>query len=174
VSDASNVHYTMSMDFTNEQLDRFWSKVEVTGFCWNWVGGKYVAGYGRFTANGAGFRAHRVSYVALVGPIPEGLVIDHLCRNVACVNPDHLEPVTVRVNTLRGRSPQIAAELFTKEFCKWGHAMPEFIPGRRRRACGPCHAQRQAKYRKKKMQDPEFRAKKVEAQREYRKRKRNG
>jgi hypothetical protein len=62
---------------------------------------------------------HRVSYEAFKGPIPDGLTIDHLCRNRACVNPEHLEPVTMRVNCLRGESP--AAVHARKTHCPKGH-----------------------------------------------------
>lgn len=86
-------------------LDRFLSKVEVTGFCWLWVGG-YLnpQGYATFQAGGRGTPpkyAHRWIYEQLVGPIPEGLHLDHLCRIPRCVNPDHLEPVTQSENNRR-------------------------------------------------------------------------
>ena len=66
--------------------------------CWEWIGAKGTGGYGRFRHA----PAHRVMYERLVGPIPAGLQIDHLCRNRDCVNPAHLEPVTQTVNILRG------------------------------------------------------------------------
>ncbi len=75
----------------------FWSHVDATGDCWEWTAYRNPAGYGHFTKK----YAHRVAYETLVGPIPAGLQIDHLCRNTSCVNPDHLEPVTPRENTLR-------------------------------------------------------------------------
>lgn len=71
--------------------------------CWEWIGTRYGNGYGQ-AAIGDGGRinqAHRVVYEALVGPIPEGLELDHLCRNPSCVNPDHLEPVTHAENMRR-------------------------------------------------------------------------
>lgn len=91
--------------------ERFWEKVEKRGpdECWEW-GGTVADGYGRFREGGFGsspVRAHRVAYKLLVGPIPEGLVLDHLCENRGCVNPAHLEPVTNRENLRRhyeGRS----------------------------------------------------------------------
>jgi len=82
--------------------DTLWERVEVTGFCWNWTGYLNRAGYGRFMHEGRMQLSHRVSYETLVASIPEGLVIDHLCRNPRCVNPDHLEPVTKAENTRRG------------------------------------------------------------------------
>lgn len=82
--------------------DRFWSKVSLDGDCWSWQGSK-TAGYGTFAVTRTGQRrAHRLSYEYLVADIPVGLVVDHLCRNRACVNPDHLDIVPPVVNTRRG------------------------------------------------------------------------
>jgi len=94
-------------DLSEREMLRFWSHVDAAGDCWVWTGSKDRAGYGRTWRSTAPFPAHRVAYELLVGPIPAGLVIDHLCRNPACVNPDHLEPVTHRVNILRGHAPSI-------------------------------------------------------------------
>lgn len=102
------------------QLARFWSKVLVTDGCWPWQG--YVApdGYGRlnFSAVGRPQLAHRLSYQHLVAEIPEGLQLDHLCRNRACVNPDHLEPVSNQENAKRGR-------LARTTHCSRGHEYDE-------------------------------------------------
>jgi hypothetical protein len=68
----------------------FWNLVEPTGFCWLYKGGQTRGGYGNYENH----RAHRLAYELLVGSIPEGLQLDHLCRVRLCVNPDHLEPVT--------------------------------------------------------------------------------
>lgn len=91
-------------------VDRYWSKVRpfiALDACWLWEGrldGKRE--YGVFYFRHEGTRnwkvAHRVAYELLIGPIPEGLMLDHLCRNGRCVNPDHLEPVTCLINTQRG------------------------------------------------------------------------
>jgi len=88
---------------------QFWERVfiEANG-CWKWSGSITTSGYGMVpwhTSYPASKRAHRAAYLALVAPIPEGLVLDHLCRNRDCVNPDHLEVVTIRENTLRGDGP---------------------------------------------------------------------
>jgi hypothetical protein len=73
----------------------------IPGGCWTWVGAKTPKGYGRFHLDG-NKHAHRVAYELYKGAMPAGLVLDHLCRNPACVNPDHLEPVTHLENIRRG------------------------------------------------------------------------
>ena len=70
--------------------------------CWLWTRALQPAGYGRISVNGRLIYTHRAAYEAFVGPIPEGMDIDHLCRVRSCCNPDHLEPVTRRENLLRG------------------------------------------------------------------------
>src|SRR5438132_7769766 len=103
--------------------ERFWDKVDRRGpdECWLWLASDNGAGYGQIArGSGTGMAlAHRVSYEFLVGPIPEGMTLDHLCRTPRCVNPAHLDPVPLRENILRGVSP--AAQAARKTHCKHGH-----------------------------------------------------
>jgi hypothetical protein len=99
---------------------QFWEQVDRSGECWLWLGAKAINGYGRFGARPS-WAAHRWAYTFTRGPIPDGLTLDHLCRNLLCVRPDHLEAVTDRVNILRGTGP--AAANATKTHCKRGHPL---------------------------------------------------
>lgn len=88
--------------------------------CWLYPGKLDPAGYGRTCINNRKLQAHCLSYEHFVGKVPEGLELDHLCRNRACINPAHLEPVTAQVNVRRGMS--FAAENAKKTHCPKGHA----------------------------------------------------
>lgn len=83
-------------------------KIAVGDGCWEWLGSKTSNGYGQVAIKREIFKAHRVVYEWLVGTIPRGLEIDHLCRNRSCVRPDHLEPVTRVVNIRRARAAATA------------------------------------------------------------------
>ena len=109
------------------RLERFQQKYRVTiEGCWEWTGSLNPNGYGMFNmgdTTASGKRrpewAHRASYRLHRGEIPEGLELDHLCRNTRCVNPDHLEPVTERENFLRG--DHHSAQMARLKTCKRGH-----------------------------------------------------
>jgi hypothetical protein len=103
---------------TNPEV-RFWPRVAKTPTCWLWTGLTSGAGYGTFTVNGKPTRTHRFAYELIRGPIPDGAVLDHLCRVVTCCNPFHLEPVTQKVNVLRGIG--IAGLNARKTQCVHGH-----------------------------------------------------
>jgi hypothetical protein len=122
--------------FDATTVARFWAKVDKQGPipeghpelgpCWLWTAAKNREGYGKFGINRTWISAHQIAYELLVGPIPEGLELDHLCQVPACVKviadqfgPAHLEPVTHRENVLRGRSA--AASHARKAHCPKGH-----------------------------------------------------
>jgi hypothetical protein len=128
---------------------RFWSKVKrgTSTQCWAWQGGKN-RGYGSFFA-GSGCEprvvpAHRWSYEQAVGPIPTGLTLDHLCRNRACVNPAHLQPVSNRDNVLRGIG--LSAQNARKTKCPKGHPLSGknlYVDPSGRRQCRACRLERE-------------------------------
>lgn len=112
----------MTLELTRREMHRLVSKFVVGDGCWEWNAG-CNEGYGWFELRGRNRRAHAVVYEWLIGPVPNGLVLDHLCRNRACVRPDHLEPVTNQTNVLRGVGP--AAKFASRTHCIRGH---EFTP----------------------------------------------
>jgi len=121
--------------------ERFWSKVERRNpnECWPWLGAKGKEGYGRVHRGDRRMvLAHRVAYELAVGPVPHGLELDHVkargCTRRDCVNPAHLEPVTRRVNLLRGDT--ITASNAAKTVCKRGHTFDHVRQGKR--YCSTC------------------------------------
>lgn len=102
--------------------ERFRAKTrETESGCIEWTGCLSTQGYGRIRSNGVTHYAHRLAYEWAKGPIPEGMQIDHLCRNRACVNPEHLEAVTHQTNVARGVSPM--ADQKRQTHCKRGHPL---------------------------------------------------
>ena len=144
----------------NEEVERrFWSKVDKGKGreCWLWLGGRTAtSGYGRMNTLDGYEVAHRISYTILKGTIPDGQTLDHLCRNKLCVNPAHLEPVSLKENILRGIAP--SAKNAEKIFCKRGHELTtentrinRRADGRFFRSCKTCEKIVAAKWR---VEDP--------------------
>lgn len=127
---------------TRPAIDRFREKTRLLdNGCIEWLAYRGANGYGRFYVNGRGALAHRWSYEHFVWKIPDGLQIDHLCRNRGCVNPDHLEPVVPSENVRRGIAAEVSrARAERQTHCLRGH---EFTPenttyGKRGRTCRSC------------------------------------
>lgn len=124
--------------------ERFWARVDKTPDCWNWTASKTASGYGQIWDGQRVAFTHRYAYELLVGPIPEGLTIDHLCRNTSCCNPAHLEAVTQAENNRR------ASAVITQ--CVNGHSYLEgghlyIRPDRGHRQCRTCGMERRAALR---------------------------
>lgn len=175
---------------SDSALARFTAKVTAPAgaSCWDWTAGLFAgSGYGMFWLDGRSRLAHRVSYEHYVGPIPDGLVIDHLCRNRKCVNPRHLEPVENGENIRRGISP--SAENLRRERCVRDHPLEGdnlIINPNGRRSCRECRelhytannkphtAEQQSRYnaaRQRKRSDPAVRAERNAYERERRRKK---
>ena len=116
--------------------------------CWLWTGTLIPRGYGRINWGGRQVVVHRLIYEKHRGPIPTGLTLDHLCRVRSCVNPDHLEAVTMRENCLRGES--FSAKNARQTHCKRGHALVSpniYLSTPWKRACVACARERALQYR---------------------------
>lgn len=119
-------------------LGSFWKRVDTTGICWEWNGYILANGYGQIASRvrptDSGTRlAHRVAWELLVGTIGDGLVLDHLCRNRRCVNPDHLQPVSQPENVARGLHGAL------RTHCTYGHELtPENTRYDRKANCRRC------------------------------------
>jgi len=117
---------------------RFWSKVDLGDpfDCWVWDAALQTSGYGNFWMHNASHTAHKVAWVWEYGPVPEGMQLDHLCRERRCVNPDHLEPVTSRENS--HRSPLTLNSInAAKTRCVRGHEY-DGVRSDGKRSCSSC------------------------------------
>ena len=138
---------------TLAQRLRILSNVDSSSGCWIWQAYCDAAGYGYLTIGGKNRRAHRVSFEEFRGPIPDGLQLDHLCRNRGCINPDHLEAVTADENNRRSHSP--SAVNAQKTSCIHGHEFsPEntYITPDGNRACRACVARASRDYKQRRKQ----------------------
>lgn len=125
-------------------IERFLTKVDTSGECWLWQASTSGHGHGQFYVGDQKFTAHRWLYELLVGPVPDGLELDHLCRVPACVRPSHLEPVTHKENVLRGVAP--TALNAAKTQCDKGHpfdAANTSVLADGSRRCRTCHRDRE-------------------------------
>ena len=135
-----------------QTLDRFLDGIspEPNTGCWLWEKGCYPNGYGQISRNKRKILVHRLSYEHFVGPIPEGLQLDHLCRVRCCANPDHLEPVTAQVNQWRGST--FAADNHRKTHCKCGLPLSGenlYVTPSGARNCMGCRRESARKFRQK-------------------------
>lgn len=144
----------MGYQLTNSDIERTMRCIQKTEDCWLWLGKPASTGYGQIGYGARKTRIvrnpHRVIYELLVGDIPEGLQLDHLCRNRLCVNPNHLEPVTQKENLLRGDT--IPAKNKAKTHCIRGHEFTEentYRYGSNQRRCKTCVNVRKKQNRQK-------------------------
>lgn len=148
-----------SADYPPEVMARFWMKVKPgDNGCWLWTAsvrpltpyGDPGDGYGQIHINGTMRTAHRVAYEMFHGPIPEGLVLDHLCCVPACVNPGHLEAVTVMTNTMRAVSSPASRNALKTE-CPAGHSLSGtnlYVEPSGKRGCRECRRAAVRRYKK--------------------------
>jgi len=128
----------------------FRAKVRRTPTCWIWIGSSSGTGYGDLHVQGRHWLAHRFAYERLMGPIPDGLTIDHLCRNRLCVNPEHMEPVANHENILRGNGA--SAYNARKTQCSHGHEfdlLNTHWTSKGHRRCRACDALKHRRYYQK-------------------------
>ncbi|MEV5567572.1 HNH endonuclease signature motif containing protein [Streptomyces sp. NPDC052196] len=137
----------MPRDWTDRFLARL---ADTERGCWEWRGTRDRDGYGQMWLDGRHRSVHRIAYEAVCGAIPDGLVIDHLCRTRACANPDHLEAVPHRVNVLRGVS--FAARKARQTHCVNGHAFTTtnvYRAPNGTRKCRTCRAAANHRYQRR-------------------------
>ena len=128
-----------TIDFTTYDPQAFFQKASMGDGCWKWLGSKYRNGYGKLGKTGV--MAHRIAYELTRGEVPKDMCLDHLCKQRDCINPDHLEIVTLTENVMRGESQ--AAQNGRKTHCIRGHEFTSentYTPPKRqtRRYCKTC------------------------------------
>lgn len=129
----------MNQILTEKQQENFWSRVLKTNTCWMWFGCRSADGYGRFQFKRTTINAHRMAYALKKGILDKSKQIHHLCNNPSCVNPDHLEQITVRENVLLSDNP--ASINARKTHCNKGHPLSGdnlYCPPSGKRYCRTC------------------------------------
>ncbi len=136
-----------------DPLSRLMAQINYTAWgCWEWSGQRYPTGYGKFRVGRPPVEtyAHRWSYLLFCGPIPADQQIDHLCKNASCINPDHLQAVTGKVNTARGNAGRAASDRQrSKTHCRNGHDYAGgnlYVYPNGWRGCRECNRQAQKTY----------------------------
>jgi len=145
--------YPRKLATPEEILNRFLERVHFTDYgCWEWTGAMASNGYGTFHVPGTKSnvtRSHEFSYHLFVGPVPDGLELDHLCHNPKCINPDHLEPVTHQENMTRGLLFNSNRGNCLKTHCIHGHPFDElntYVGKDGHRHCKTCVKNRSVRY----------------------------
>jgi hypothetical protein len=135
---------------TPAQQEAFWNKVEVPhqpSCCWHWTGSIDPTGYGKFKIYQHSLaynrKVHRIAFTLLIGEIPDDLTIDHLCRNRGCVNPDHMQLVTLGDNIRRSNG--LSRRLHRGDTCQHGHT-EIYITASGKRSCRVCDRRRTTEY----------------------------
>lgn len=135
-----------TIDITKYDAQGILGQSEITSTCWLWMGSKYSNGYGKIGR--VGHMVHRIAYELIKGEVPKDMCLDHLCRQRNCINPDHLEVVTLVENVMRGESQHAINS--RKTHCEKGHKFTEENTYRRKdrqtRECRTCRSNAVARY----------------------------
>ena len=159
--DCANKGRQRSIDMLSRQI----VVDQVTG-CHVWTGHKTTGGYGHVRFNGTRTVVHRLIWEHKNGPVPDGLQLDHICRNTSCCNPAHLRAVTPQVNVLY--SNNLCAQNARKQVCPKCGGPFSVLPGSTGRYCKPCLNENKAGYaRKRRQEDPDYRERQLEASRRW-------
>lgn len=137
-----------------DDIDRFWSKVQVSTnkHCWLWRAGKFISGYGEFSLNNKPYLAHRVAYeIFFDKKIPKNLELHHICKNRLCVNPDHLELVTRKEHVSKTDHSNNGENSRKKTRCPRGHLLSgsnlrKYALKLGKRSCRMCFNEQNRKY----------------------------
>jgi len=134
-----------------DDIERFWSKVDKTDYCWIWKSGVFKTGYGEFSLNNKPFLAHRISYQILVGDIPKAKELHHICNNRLCVNINHLQVVTRQEHVSKTDHSNNGDNSRVKTHCPKGHPLSsdnlrKYALRIGKRSCKTCFNEQNRKY----------------------------